>query len=196
MADHSVDGAIHFQCMDWRHMGEMMAAGESVYSELKNLVVWNKDNAGMGTFYRSKHELMFVWKVGLAAHVNNFGLGEKGRYRTNVWDYAGISGLSPKRMKELTMHPTVKPVALVADAMRDCSKRGAIVLDPFCGSGTTLIAAQKTGRRGRGIELDPQYVDTAIRRWEKFTGQTARLSDTGQTLSELAVSRGVPATAA
>ncbi len=96
MVDHSADGAIHFQCMDWRHMGEMLAAGEGVYSELKNLVVWNKDNAGMGTFYRSKHELVFVWKIGTAAHVNNFGLGDKGRYRTNVWDYAGINGLSPQ----------------------------------------------------------------------------------------------------
>ncbi len=195
MVDHSADGAIHFQCMDWRHMGEMLAAGEGVYSELKNLIVWNKDNAGMGTFYRSKHELVFVWKVGTAAHVNNFGLGDKGRYRTNVWDYAGINGLSPQRMAELAMHPTVKPTALVSDAIRDCSKRGSIILDPFCGSGTTLIAAQKTGRRARGMELDPQYVDTAVRRWEQFTGQTARLAESGQTLSELAASRGVRASA-
>jgi DNA modification methylase len=195
MAAHSVDGAIHFQCMDWRHMGEMLAAGEGVYSELKNLCVWNKDNAGMGTFFRSKHELIFVWKVGTAPHINNFGLGEKGRYRTNVWDYGGISGLSPNRMDELAMHPTVKPLALVADAIRDCSKRGGIILDAFCGSGTTLIAAHRTGRRGYGMELDPRYVDTAIRRWEKVSGETARLSETGQTLAELAAERGIPTAA-
>ncbi len=152
------DGAIAFVCMDWRHMGELLAAGEAVFSELKNLCVWNKTNGGMGTFYRSKHELVFVFKVGTAPHTNTFGLGDTGRYRTNVWDYAGINTLKAERMEELAMHPTVKPVALVADAIRDCSKRGEIVLDPFAGSGTTLIAAEKTGRCGRAVEFDPAYL--------------------------------------
>jgi DNA modification methylase len=133
------DGAIAFICMDWRHMGELLAAGRQVFSELKNLCVWNKTNAGMGSFYRSKHELVFVFKVGSEPHTNTFGLGEGGRYRTNVWDYPGVSSLGPSRMEALAMHPTVKPMALVADAIKDCSKRGALVLDPFGGSGTTLL---------------------------------------------------------
>jgi DNA modification methylase len=130
------DGAIAFVCMDWRHMAELVTAGRKVFSEMKNLCVWNKTNGGMGTFYRSKHELVFVFKVGTGPHVNSFGLGETGRYRTNVWDYPGISSLSASRAEALAMHPTVKPVALVADAIRDCSKRGDIVLDGFAGSGT------------------------------------------------------------
>jgi DNA modification methylase len=139
------DGAIAFVCMDWRHMGELLEAGRTVFSELKNLCIWNKTNGGMGSFYRSKHELVFVFKVGGAPHTNTFELGDSGRYRTNVWDYAGVNTLRRGRIEELAMHPTVKPVALVADAIRDCSRRGEIVLDPFGGSGTTLIAAEKTG---------------------------------------------------
>jgi hypothetical protein len=173
LATHSVDGAIHFVCMDWRHLEEVLAAGNSAYSELKNLCVWNKDNGGMGAFYRSKHELVFVFKNGKAAHINNFGLGEKGRYRTNVWDYPGANSLRPGRMDELALHPTVKPVALVADAIKDCSKRDGIVLDAFGGSGTTLIAAERTKRRGCLLELDPGYVDVIIRRWEAKTGRKA-----------------------
>jgi hypothetical protein len=130
-AASSRDGAIAFVCMDWRHMGELLEAGEAVFSELKNLCVWNKTNGGMGTFYRSKHELVFVFKVGTAPHTNSFGLGDTGRYRTNVWDYAGVNTMKAERMDELAMHPTVKPVALVADAIKDCSKRGEIVLDPL-----------------------------------------------------------------
>jgi hypothetical protein len=149
MAAHCRDGAIAFVCMDWRHMRELLEAGSAAFTELKNLCVWNKTNGGMGTFYRSKHELVFVYKVGTAEHTNNFGLGDTGRYRTNVWDYAGISSLSTTRAEELTMHPTVKPAALVADAIRDCSKRGDIVLDAFGGSGTTLIAAETCGRRAQ-----------------------------------------------
>ena len=141
--------------------------------ELKNLCVWRKDNAGMGTFYRSKHELVFVFKNGKAPHINNFELGQRGRYRTNVWDYAGANTLREGRLDELAMHPTVKPVALVSDAILDCSRRGGIILDSFAGSGTTLIAAEKTGRRGYAMELDPAYVDTSIRRWEKYTGRQA-----------------------
>ncbi len=169
------DGAIAFVCMDWRHMGELLAAGEASFTELKNLAIWNKTNGGMGAFYRSKHELVFVFKQGSAAHTNSFGLGETGRYRTNVWDYAGISSLGSSRSEELAMHPTVKPVALIADALRDCSRRGELVLDGFGGSGSTLIAAEKTGRAARLIEYDPLYCDTIIRRWEAYTGKKAML---------------------
>jgi len=175
LADFSEDGSIHFICMDWRHLQEMLAAGRTAYEELKNLIVWNKDNGGMGAFYRSKHELIFAFKKGTAPHINNFGLGQHGRYRTNVWDYAGVNSLKAERDEELAMHPTVKPVAMVADAIRDCSKRKGIILDAFCGSGTTIIAAEQTGRIGCGIELDPRYVDVAIRRWQKLTGGQALL---------------------
>lgn len=167
------DGAIAFVCMDWRHMGELLEAGTEVFTELKNLCVWNKTNGGMGTFYRSKHELIFVFKVGTAPHTNSFGLGETGRYRTNIWDYAGISSLGANRSADLEMHPTVKPVALVADAIRDCSRRGEIVLDIFGGSGTTLIAAETAGRCARLIEFDAGYCDTIIMRWERLMGQSA-----------------------
>jgi DNA modification methylase len=180
------DGAIAFVCMDWRHMGELLAAGNTVFTEFKNLVVWNKTNGGMGAFYRSKHELIFVFKQGTAEHTNSFGLGETGRYRTNVWDYAGISSISGSRSEELAMHPTVKPVALIADAIRDCSRRGEVVLDCFGGSGSTLIAAEKTGRSARLIEYDPLYCDTIIRRWEKLTGKRALLSVTNETFEDLA----------
>src|SRR6218665_2085516 len=151
------DGAIAFVCMDWRHAGELISAGAIAFNELKNLCVWNKTNGGMGTFYRSKHELIFVFKVGEAPHINTFGLGDTGRYRTNVWDYPGISSMSRHRSADLSLPRTVKPVALVADAIRDCSKRGNIVLDPFAGSGTTLVAAEKCGRAARLVEFDPPY---------------------------------------
>ncbi len=180
------DGAIAFVCMDWRHMRELLAAGRACFTELKNLVVWNKSNGGMGAFYRSKHELIFVFKQGTAEHTNSFGLGETGRYRTNVWDYAGISSIGANRSEELAMHPTVKPVALIADAIRDCSRRGEIVLDCFGGSGSTLIAAEKTGRNARLIEYDPLYCDTIIRRWEKFTGKRTTLAVTRETFEDLA----------
>ena len=185
MASHMRDGAIAFVCMDWRHMGEMLAAGNAVFAELKNLVVWNKTNGGMGAFYRSKHELIFVYKLGTSAHTNSFGLGETGRYRTNVWDYAGISSIGKDRADELAMHPTVKPVAMVADAIRDCSRRSEIILDPFGGSGTTLIAAEKTGRFARLVEYDPLYCDTIVLRWEKLTGKRARLEASGATFEEM-----------
>jgi DNA modification methylase len=189
LAANSADGAVHFVCMDWRHMAEMLGAGRSVYSALKNLAVWNKTNGGMGTFYRSKHELVFIWKVGTAAHVNNFELGQHGRHRTNVWDYAGINTMRSGRLDDLAMHPTVKPVALVADAIKDCSRRKGIILDPFMGSGTTLIAAQRTGRRVRGIELDPVYVDVAVRRWQAYTGKSATLLAAGETFEEIEEAR-------
>ena len=188
MADVSLDGAIHFVCMDWRHMDELSAAGAEVYSELKNLVVWAKTNGGMGTFYRSRHELIFVYKVGSAKHLNTFGLGETGRYRTNVWDYPGVNSFGGNQ-EDLALHPTVKPVALVADAIRDVTRRGDIVLDGFGGSGTTLIAAERTGRAARLIELDPLYCDVICRRFAAQTGQPARLAGTNQTFADVALER-------
>jgi DNA modification methylase len=181
LAENSAEGSIHQICMDWRHLGEMLAAGRKVYSELKNLCVWNKTNAGMGSFYRSKHELVFVWKSGTAVHINNFELGQHGRNRTNVWDYAGVNTMRAGRLEELAMHPTVKPAALVADAIKDCSRRGGLVLDPFCGSGTILVAAERTGRKARALEIDPTYVDIGVRRWQSYTGKAAVLAVSGET---------------
>ena len=185
LVEHSFDGSIHFVCMDWRHMGETLAAGEAAYAELKNLCVWAKTNGGMGSFYRSRHELIFVFKNGTAPHINTFELGQTGRYRTNVWEYPGINSFSSDRLSALEMHPTVKPVALVADAIKDCSKRRSIVLDPFGGSGTTLIAAEETGRRARLLELDPIYCDTIIRRWQRLTGRHARHAVSGKRFETL-----------
>lgn len=184
-SSHLKDGAIAYVCMDWRHMGELLEAGSAAFDELKNLCVWNKTNGGMGTFYRSKHELVFVYKKGRVPHTNNFGLGDSGRYRTNVWDYAGINALGADRDEELAMHPTVKPVALVADAIRDCSHHKETVLDVFGGSGSTLIAAEKTGRMARVLEYDPLYCDVIIRRFEKLTGVDAVHSETGQNFAEM-----------
>ena len=166
--------------MDWRHIGEMLAAGEATYANLKNLCVWAKSNGGMGSFYRSRHELVFVFKNGTAPHINTFELGQTGRYRTNVWEYPGVNSFGSDRDDALEMHPTVKPVALVADAIKDCSKRRQIVLNPFGGSGTTLIAAEQTGRRARLLELDPHYCDTIIRRWQKLTGKHAQHAASGK----------------
>lgn len=193
MAGVSTDGAIHFVCMDWRHMGELQAAGSRVYSELKNLVIWAKTNGGMGTFYRSRHELVYVWKVGTAPHTNTFGLGEHGRYRTNVWDYPGVNSFGGSQ-KDLALHPTVKPTALVADAIKDVTRRGEIVLDGFGGSGTTLIAAERTGRVARLVELDPLYCDVICRRYATLTGEPARLEASGARFEEVA--RDQPASAA
>lgn len=173
LVENSQDGAIHFICMDWRHMGEILAAGEGVYAELKNLIVWAKDNGGMGTFYRSRHELIFAFKQGTAPHINSFELGQHGRYRTNVWQYKGVNTLKAGRLEELALHPTVKPVAMIADAIKDVSQRNGIVLDLFGGSGSTLIAAHKTGRRARLVELDPLYCDRIIARWEAYAKDDA-----------------------
>jgi DNA modification methylase len=178
-ARHSVDGAIHFICMDWRHVEELMGATKEIYSELKNICVWNKSNAGMGSLYRSKHEFIFVFKNGKKPHINNIALGRFGRSRTNVWEYAGQNVLNGTSKSKLALHPTVKPVALVADAIRDCSNLNGIIFDPFGGAGTTLIAAEKTGRRARLIEIDPGYVDVAILRWQHLTGKTASNATTG-----------------
>ena len=184
-ARNSRDGAIHFCCIDWRGLETLLAAARGIYSELKNIVVWNKTNAGMGSMYRSKHELIAVYKVGTAAHVNNISLGRYGRNRCNVWDYAGQTALRGAKSK-LHIHPTVKPVALVADAIRDCSDRDAVVLDPFGGAGTTAIAAEKTGRRARLIELDPKYVDVSVRRWQHLTGASAIHLETARSFDDLA----------
>jgi len=189
LATASADGSIHFVCMDWRHLYDLLSAGRDVYTEFKQLVVWNKDNGGMGSFYRAKYELVAVFKNGSKPHINNFLLGERGRYRTNVWDYPGVNTRRRGRAEDLAMHPTAKPVAMVADAIRDCSKRGGIILDAFGGSGSTLIAAEKTGRRARLIELDELYVDVAVRRWQQVTGEKARLAATGVSFDETARER-------
>ena len=182
---HTQDGSIHDICMDWRHAFEMLVAGRAVYSELKNLCIWNKSNAGMGSFYRSKHELIFIWKSGRGSHVNNFELGQHGRLRSNVWDYAGVNSFKRGRMDELIMHPTVKPVALVADAIRDCSHRGGFIVDPFAGSGTSVIAAERTGRKARVIEIDTAYCDLIIRRWQDYTGKHAIHAKSGISFEDL-----------
>ena len=166
----SRDGAIHFVCMDWRHMDSVSAVGSAVYGEQLNLCIWNKSNAGMGSLYRSKHELVFVYRVGIAGHLNMVELGRHGRNRTNVWDYASVNSMRGSRREDLALHPTVKPTGLVADAIQDVTRRGDLVLDLFLGSGTTLMAAERTGRRFRGLDIDPAYVDVAIQRWSARTG--------------------------
>ena len=189
LARHAVDGAIHFICMDWRHIGEVLAGAKTAYGELKNICVWSKSNGGMGSLYRSQHEFVFVFKSGTAAHINNVELGKHGRYRTNVWSYAGVNSFGASRDADLAMHPTVKPVALVADAILDCSKRNGIILDVFAGSGTTLVAAERTGRRGYAIELDPHYCDVIVRRLAKLAGLEAVHAVTGETFGEVAARR-------
>jgi DNA modification methylase len=189
LARSSQDGAIHFICMDWRHVGELLEAGLSAYDELKNICVWVKSNGGMGSLYRSQHEFIFVFKSGKAPHRNNIQLGEFGRYRTNIWNYAGANSFSRQTAEGnlLELHPTAKPVRLVADAILDVSARGEIVLDSFLGSGTTLIAAERMGRICYGMELDPQYVDTAVRRWQAFTSLEAEHGITGRKFNDLSV---------
>lgn len=180
----SKDGSLHYIFMDWRHMKEILLAGESVYDKLINLCIWNKSNGGMGSLYRSKHELTFIFKIGTAPHTNNVELGKNGRYRTNVWDYAGINSFG-KEQDNLKFHSTVKPLELIRDAILDVTKRGDIVLDTFLGSGTTLIAAEKVGRICYGMELEPLYVDTAIRRFQGITDIKAIHEKTGKTYDEL-----------
>lgn len=193
LAAFSANGSLHYLCMDWRHLGELLAAGNAVYTELKNLCVWAKTNGGMGSLYRSQHELVFVFKHGTAPHRNNVELGRHGRYRTNVWSYAGANTFRRGRDQDLADHPTVKPVALVADALLDCSRRRDLVLDCFGGAGTTLIAADRVGRRARLLELEPRYVDVTLRRYLKLTGTEPVHVASGQTWSELSAGRAVPA---
>ncbi len=177
---HSANGSLHYICMDWRHMRELMEAGKQ-YDEFKNLCVWNKTNGGMGSLYRSKHELVFVYKNGKNPHINNIELGKNGRYRTNVWDYAGINTF--QNNDDLKMHPTVKPIAMIKDAILDCSKHGDIVLDVFGGSGSTLLAAEQCHRTAHLMELDPKFVDVIIERYQITTGKKAKHSD-GSTFDE------------
>lgn len=184
MIQFSRDGALHYLFIDWRHIYELLTAGRRHYSELKNICVWNKTNGGMGSFYRSKHELVAVFKNGTAPHLNTIELGAHGRYRTNVWDYAGVNQFG--NQDDLKMHPTVKPVALIMDAIKDCTRRGQIVFDPFAGSGSTLIACEKTGRKARCIEYEPKYCDVIIRRWQDLTGKDLVHAETGKTFNRIA----------
>jgi DNA modification methylase len=177
----SRDGAVHLVFMDWRHIAELISIGRALYGAFLNLCVWNKSNAGMGSLYRSKHELIAVFRVGDTPHFNAVELGRHGRNRTNVFDYASVNSFLGSRREDLALHPTVKPTALVADAIQDVTRRGEIVLDPFLGSGTLLIACELTGRRARGLEIEPSYVDVALGRWIAMTGQQPVLEATGET---------------
>jgi DNA modification methylase len=185
----SRDGAVHFVCMDWRHVCELIEVGRDVYGEMLNLAVWEKTNAGQGSFYRSQHELIGVFRVGNAPHLNNIELGRHGRSRSNVWHYAGVNTFRAARTEELSTHPTVKPAAMVSDALKDCTKRGDVVLDTFAGSGTTILASERVGRRAYAMELEPRYVDVAIRRWQAFTRRDAVLSASGRTFDEVVQDR-------
>ena len=191
LARHSKPGSVHFVCMDWRHAGELLTAGKQVYNSLLNVCVWVKNTGGMGSFYRSRHELVFVFRNGKEKDRNNVQLGQYGRNRTNVWEYTSIHSTA-KNSDEgnlLALHPTVKPVRLVADALLDCSARGDLVLDAFLGSGSTLIAAERTGRICCGIELDPLCVDTAIKRWQRHTGDHAMHAVSGKRFDDIANER-------
>jgi DNA modification methylase len=188
-AQVSRDGAVHFICMDWRHIDTLMAVGREIYGSMLNLVVWNKTNSGQGSFYRSQHELIGVFRVGETGHQNNVELGKHGRNRSNVWTYSGVNSFGAGRDDALAMHPTVKPVALVADAMRDCTSRGDIILDAFLGSGTTVMAAEKIGRRCFGLEIEPTFLDVAIRRWQAYTSCDAILEGDGRTFDEISEER-------
>ena len=183
------EGAIVYGFMDWRHTMEIQSAALFLFGAPRQLCIWVKDNGGMGSFYRSQHELVFVFKKGDAPHINNFELGQHGRYRTNVWNYPGVNTFKGKGYELLALHPTVKPVSMIADAIRDCSHRKGIVLDPFAGSGTILIAAERTGRYARAMELDSHYVDVAVMRWQRITGKQAVLHSTGQTWEQVSAQR-------
>ena len=184
MIEYSTDGSIHYICMDWRHVGELQAAGHQSGYDLKNICVWVKDNGGMGSLYRSRHELVFVFKSGKKPHVNNVQLGKYGRNRTNVWEYAGVNSFNGQ-MDDLALHPTVKPTKMVSDAIMDCSNPSDIILDPFGGSGTTLIAAENTQRKSRLIEIDPKYCDVIIRRWQALTGLDAIHQNTATKFNDM-----------
>jgi DNA modification methylase len=185
----SQGGAVIYIFMDWRHIRELQDAAVPLFGPPRQMCVWDKGTGGMGTFYRSQHELVFVFRKGDAPHINNFELGQHGRYRTNVWAYPGANTFGSEGKELSKSHPTVKPVSLIADAIRDCSHRNGIVLDPFCGSGTILIAAERTGRHARAIEIDPTYVDVAVNRWQRITGRQAILASTGQTWEQVRIER-------
>jgi DNA modification methylase len=185
LISHSVDGSVHDLFIDWRHLHQLQSICNAHYSRQLNLCIWAKTNGGMGSLYRSQHELVVVYKNGAEPHINNVQLGTYGRNRTNVWTYEGANSINPERREELKLHPTVKPTKLIEDAILDCSEHNGIILDPFCGSGTILIACENTGRVARTMELDPRYVDVAIRRWQDYTGGTAIHAQTGRTFDEL-----------
>ena len=185
---HSVDGSLHYLFMDWRHLYELLTAGRQVYTDLMNVAIWVKSHTGMGGLYRSRHELIVIFKHGRAPHWNNVQLGKFGRDRTNVWHYSDPRTPSDEG-NLLRLHPTVKSASMIADAIIDCTRRGDIVLDPFLGSGTTVIAAERTDRRCYGLELDPLYVDTIVRRWQAFTRGTARHAANGKTFDEIQAAR-------
>jgi DNA modification methylase len=193
LAPHCTDGAVFFVCIDWRHLYELQTAARQAELLPLNLCVWAKTNAGMGSFYRSHHELVLVLKKGSGPHINNVQLGQYGRYRTNLWTYEGANSIRPSRRAELALHPTVKPTALVADAIKDVTRRGDLVLDSFAGSGTTILAAENTGRRCYAIELDPAYVDVAIRRWQDNTGEQAVHAESGSSFEQIANARATSA---
>jgi DNA modification methylase len=188
-AEVSRNGAVHFVFMDHQHVEALINVGKRVYSQRLNLCVWNKSNAGLGGLYRNKHELIGVFKVGDAPYVNAVRLGKYGRNRTNVWDYPSVNTFGGSRRRDLELHPTVKPVGLVADAIMDVTQRGDLVLDGFLGSGTCLLACERTGRLCRGIEINPLYVDLALQRWSERTGRDAILEATGQTFSQVRAER-------
>jgi DNA modification methylase len=175
--------------MDWRHIAELHEAAREVYGEMLNLAVWVKSNAGQGSFYRSQHELIGVFRVGKGPHLNNIELGRHGRNRSNVWHYHGVNTFRAGRLDDLKAHPTVKPIALVADAIKDCSRRGDIVIDTFAGSGTTILAAERVGRQARALEIEPAFVDVAIRRWQAFTRKDAIHAPSGRSFDDVAAGR-------
>jgi hypothetical protein len=193
LSEHAADGSLHYHFIDWRHQRELMDAGDAAYTELKNLCIWAKTNGGQGSMYRSAHELVYVYKSGSGPHQNHINLGANGRYRTNVWTYAGANTFAKKGEEKdlLQLHPTVKPIRLIADIVLDASSPRDIVLDAFAGSGTIFLAAERTGRIGYGIEIDPQYCDVAVRRWERKAGRSARHATLPLTFSEVQEMREV-----
>jgi DNA modification methylase len=179
------DGGVCGTFIDWRGYPTVFAAASKLCLIPLNLIVWAKTNAGMGSLYRSQHELLPLFKKGAASHVNNVELGKKGRWRSNVWTYPGASSLGSDARRGLQDHPTVKPTAMLEDALLDLTNRGDLVLDPFLGSGSTLIATENTGRICRGVELDPLYVDVIVRRYQAASGEAAVLVETGETFEDL-----------
>jgi len=184
-ASVSRDGALHYVCTDWRHIAELLAAAKPVYGDTINIAVWVKSNAGQGSFYRGQHELVGVFRVGQTPHLNHVELGRHGRSRSNVWHYAEVNSFRTGRMQELRSYPSAKPVALVADVIKDCTRRGDVVLDTFAGLGTTILAAERVGRHARALEIEPRFVDVAIRRWQAFTRRDARHAESGLSFGEI-----------
>ena len=187
----STEGAVNYVCMDWRHIGDLIEVGRELFGEMLNIVAWIKSNAGQGFFYRSQHEFIGVFRVGEVPHRNNVELGRFGRNRSNVWPYAGVNTFGKGRMEALAAHPTVKPVALVADALLECTARGDVVLDQFVGSGTTILAAEKVARLAFGLEFEPRYVDVAILRWQRMTKLEATLAGDGRSFEQISAARAV-----